>query len=189
MKKNPVIVLALASFIVAGSAVLAADTAAPKAIVVHDKVTLKATVEAIDHTNRTVDLKGPKGNIVSVYVDESVARFDTMKVGDVVTAQYYESVAYEIQAPGTPAAPDSITDSSGKLSGEKPGGGAMVKTVATVTIEEIDLATPAVKVKTQDGAHLSFRVHDKNNLKKVKVGDQVKVTETAALMISVDPAK
>jgi hypothetical protein len=65
----------------------------------------------------------------------------------------------------------------------------MVKTVSTVTIEEIDLATPAVKVKTQDGAHLSFRVHDKNNLKKVKVGDQVKVTETAALMISVDPAK
>jgi hypothetical protein len=173
----------------AGGLTLAADTAAPKSISMHDKVTVKATVEAIDHTNRTVDLKGPKGNITTLYVDESVTRFDKMKVGDVVTAQYYESVVYELQKPGTPAAPDSITDSSGKLAGEKPGGGAMVKAVSTVTIEEIDLATPAVKVKTSDGAHLSFRVHDVNNLKGVKVGDQVKITETAALMIAVDPAK
>jgi hypothetical protein len=188
MKKLPVIVLALASFVMAGSLVLAADTAAPKTISVHDQVTLKATVEAIDHTNRTVDLKGPKGNVVTLEVDPSVTRFDAMKVGDVVTVHYYESVAYEIQKPGTPAAPDTITDSAGKLSGEKPGGGAMVRSVRTVTIEAIDMATPAVTIKTADGQKISLRVREKNHLAQVKVGDKVKVTETAALMISVDPA-
>ena len=38
-------------------AVLAAEVKTPKPIVVKDKVTVKATVEAIDHTNRTVTLK------------------------------------------------------------------------------------------------------------------------------------
>jgi Cu/Ag efflux protein CusF len=189
MKKNPVSMLALASLVIAGSAALAADTAAPKSISVHDKVTIKATVEAIDHSHRIVDLKGPQGNVVSLYVDSSVTRFDKMKVGDVVTAQYYESVVYEVQKPDAPVAPDTITDGSGKLSGEKPGGAIGVTSVSTVTIVEIDPATPAVKVKTSDGAMLSFRVRDRNNLKGVKVGDRVKVTETAALMIAVDPAK
>jgi hypothetical protein len=33
-----------------------------------DKVTLTATVEAIDRTNRTLMLKGPKGNVVYMFV-------------------------------------------------------------------------------------------------------------------------
>jgi hypothetical protein len=164
----------------------AEEMKSPKPIVVKDKVTVKATVEAIDHTNRTVALKGPKGNIVTLTVDEAVTRFNTMKVGDTVTAEYFESVAYEIQKPGTVAAPDTLTAAGTKIPGVKPGGTVTNTSVTTVTITAIDMATPAVTVKTSDGAIMSFRVRHKENLDGVKVGDRVQVTQTAALMIAVD---
>src|SRR6185295_13260501 len=96
----PVAFVCALSLALAGS-VPADETKTPKPVVVKDKMTLKATVEAIDHTNRTVTLKGPKGNLVTLTVDEAVTRFDAMKVGDKVTADYYEQVVYEIQKPGT----------------------------------------------------------------------------------------
>jgi hypothetical protein len=169
--------------------VLAADATAPKPIVLKDKVTLKATVEAIDHTNRTVALRGPKGNLVALEVDPSVTRFDNLKVGDVVTTSYYESVAYDIKKPGTPVGPDKIITQTGKYTGAKPGGGVSATTVSTVTIVAIDTATPAVTIRTSDGAVQSIRVLHPEYLKDVKVGDVVEVTKKAALMISVDAAQ
>ena len=51
-------------------------------------VTVTATIEAIDQTNRIVTLKGPGGNLVDTYVDDSFKRFNELKVGDQVKAQY-----------------------------------------------------------------------------------------------------
>jgi hypothetical protein len=181
--------LAIALVVALSGRALAAETTASKPIVVKDEVTVKATVVAIDHANRTVDLKGPKGNVMTLAVDDAVTRFDAMKVGDQVTAHYFESVAFDIQKPGTPAAPDTITHEGGKFTGAKPGGAVSAKTVTTVTIMAIDKATPAVTVKTSDGATKNFRVRHPEYLDKVKVGDQVQVTQTAALMIAVDAAK
>ena len=183
-----------ASFVVAAVmattvSVLATEPTTPKPIVVKDKLSVKATVEAIDKTNRTVTLKGPKGNLLKLTVDESVGRFDAMKVGDKVAAEYYESVAYEIQKPGATAEPDTITAGAGKLSGEKPGGAVMETTVTTVTIQAIDLETPAVTIRTSDGAIQSVRVRKRKNLEGVKVGDRVQVTQTSALMIAVEAAQ
>jgi hypothetical protein len=168
-----------------GSA-LAADAPAQKPIVVSEKVTVKATVEAIDHTNRVVTLKGPEGNLVELSVDPSVTRFDNLKVGDSVNASYYESVAYDIKKPGTPTAPDTITTQTGKYTGAKPGGGVTDTTVSTVTIVAIDPATPAVTIRTSDGAIQNYRVRNKEYLNDVKVGDVVVVTKKKALMIEVN---
>jgi hypothetical protein len=186
--KLPVAFVCALCLALAGS-VPAEETKTPKPVVVKDKMTLKATVEAIDHTNRTVTLKGPKGNLVTLTVDEAVTRFDAMKVGDKVTADYYEQVVYEIQKPGATAAPDSLTAAAGKTSGAKPGGAVVASTVTTVTIMAIDHETPAVTIRTSDGAIQSFRVRNKKNLEGVKVGDNVQVTETAALMIAVEEPK
>jgi len=164
----------------------AAESATPSPIVLHDKLTVKATVAAIDRVNRTVALRGPEGNVVSLAVDEGVARFDTMKIGDTVTAQYYESVAYEIRKPGIPGAPDAETDGGGKFVGDKPGGVVVRKSVRTVTVEAIDPALPAVTVKTADGTIVAYRVRRPEYLKDVKVGDVVTIRQTAALLIAVD---
>jgi len=167
-----------------GSA-LAADSAAAKPIVVSEKVTVKATVVAIDRAERVVALKGPEGNIVELIVDEAVTRFDNLKVGDTVTADYYESVAYDIKKPGTATAPDTVTTQAGKYTGAKPGGGVTDTIVSTVTVVAIDMATPAVTIRTSDGEIQNHRVRNRENLKDLKVGDVVVVTKKMALMIAV----
>lgn len=188
LKRTLCAVIASGLFVALTGTAWAADTALPKPIVVKDKVTIKATVEAIDVTNRLVTLKGPKGNVVTLSVDEDVTRFDQMKVGDTVTAEYFESVAYEIEAPGA-TTPTGTAVAAAPLAGSKPGGTGVSMTVSTVTILAIDPVTPAVTVKTADGGVMSFRVRQKANLKNVKVGDKVVITQTKALMISVEAPK
>jgi hypothetical protein len=169
--------------------VSADETKKPAPIVVKDMITVTATIEAIDKTNREVILKGPKGNLTTLVVDDAVTRFDSLKVGDKVRADYYESVAYEVQPPGAVVAPDSVTAGGGKITGDKPGGGVVKQTVTTVTVTAIDMETPAVTIRTSDGSIQSFRVRHRENLTKVKVGDKVLVTQTSALMVSVAPAQ
>ena len=43
-------------------------------------------------------------------------------------------------------------------------------------------------ITSQDGKKASFKVEDPKNLQGVKVGDQVEITYTQALAISVAPA-
>jgi hypothetical protein len=186
MKNRCAVVLASLLFLGTAGSVLAADDMAKKPIVVSDKVTVKATVEAIDHTNRVVALKGPEGNVVELAVDPSVKRFDNLKVGDSVTAAYYESVAFDIKKPGTPMGVDKIATQTGKFTGDKPGGGVTDTTVSTVTILAIDPSVPAVTIKTSDGEVRNHRVMYPEYLKDIKVGDVVVVTKTKSLMISVE---
>ena len=54
--------------------------------VVRNEVTLRGTVEAVDHEARTVSIRGEQGNVVTLDVPQSVARFDQVKVGDIITA-------------------------------------------------------------------------------------------------------
>jgi hypothetical protein len=180
----------VASFVfvtLTGSAI-AAETMTPKAIVDGEKVTVTAVVESIDRTSRTVMLKGPEGNLVELTVDPSVTRFDNLKVGDHVTTTYNESVAFNIQKPGTPMQPDSITTQAGKYTGAKPGGGVTDTTVATVTIVKIDKAAPSVTFRTSDGAVKTVTPKHPERLNDIKVGDVVVVTKTKGLMIEVQPA-
>jgi hypothetical protein len=51
-----------------------------------ERRTVKATVEAIEKATRSLTLKGPEGNYVNVTVPEEVKRFDSLKVGDTITA-------------------------------------------------------------------------------------------------------
>jgi Cu/Ag efflux protein CusF len=149
-----------------------------------DSVTITATIEAIDKTAKKVTLKGPKGNYVEVDAG-GVPRFDQLKVGDQVTATYYESVAVHVRRPGDPA---PTAGSTGVTPREgAPGATSARQQTVTVTIEAVDVNAPSVTVKTADGRILSFRVQDPKNLANVKAGDKVDVTYTQALLVKVDP--
>ena len=151
-----------------------------------DSVTMRASVEAIDKTLRSVTLKGPRGNLVTVYADENFKRFDQLKVGDVVTATITVAVAARIRKAGDPEPKES--KESSEVFKEKIGGKAYTESTVTVSIEEIDRTAPSVTVKAPDGRILSFRVKNAGNLKNLKVGDQVDVTVGLGLLLSVEPA-
>jgi hypothetical protein len=150
--------------------------------------TITATIEAIDQTNRIVTLKGPKGNLADVYVDEGNKRFNELKVGDTVKASYYESLAVNVRKPGDPAptagVQEKVTPSAGA-----PGTTVARQVTVTVTVMAIDPSVPSVTVKGPKGNVITTRVMDPKRLEGVKVGDTVDLTYTQALLISVEPAK
>jgi Cu/Ag efflux protein CusF len=151
-------------------------------------VTETAVIQAIDHANRLVTLKGEDGTVETIYAGPDVQRFDALKVGDKVTFRYYESVVYQIQKPGA-TAPAPGTAGVVRSQGAKPGATLSQQLTAVVTVQAIDLKVPSVTIKTGDGNTMSFKVEDKNNLTGVKVGDKVQITYTQALAISVESPK
>ena len=150
-------------------------------------VTITATIEAIDHSARTVTLKGPKGNLATVYAGKDVRRFDELKVGDKVTATYYESLVVNVRKPGDPAPPSGATIARGK--GASPSATIAAQETVSVTIQTVDAKNRSVTVKKPDGGIVSFRVQDAKSLDNVKAGDTVDITYTGALLLEVMPAK
>jgi hypothetical protein len=58
-----------------------------------------AKVEAIDPQKRTVTLRGPQGNAVTLKVDEQVQKLDQVKAGDELVVRHTEAVAIAVQKP------------------------------------------------------------------------------------------
>ena len=153
---------------------------------VTEKVTMTATIEAIDKSARLVMLKGEKGNVVAVQVGEQMKRFNELKVGDKVSATYTESVAVSVRQPGQPAPTSSsaVTTSTGA-----PGATAAAQDTITVTVVSVDKANQSVSVKRKDGSDVSMRVENPKYLEAVKAGDTVDITYTRALLLEVAPVK
>ncbi len=178
----------ICQFAFTATAVMAAATGLvaqmPKPVT--EKVTMTATIEAIDKSARLVMLKGEKGNVVAVQVGEQMKRFNELKVGDKVTATYTESVAVNVRQPGQPAPTSStaVTPSTGT-----PGATAAAQDTITVTVLGVDKANQSVTVKRKDGSEVSMRVENPKYLEAVKAGDTVDITYTRALLLEVAPVK
>ncbi len=73
--------------------------------------------------------------------------------------------------------------------GEKPAGVAISQKTITATVEAIDTKKPSVTLKGPEGNLVTVKVKNPKHLENVKVGDQVVITYTEALAISVHKAK
>ena len=151
--------------------------------------TITATVEAVQASTRTLTLKGPKGNYVDMVVPETVTKFSNIKVGDKISARYYDNIVLQVQQPGAKAI-DSDSTKLTKADSSKPGATVANQRTITATITAIDMSVPSISFSGPNDWKYSSRVEDKKMLAKVKVGDKVDITWTEALMISFDtPAK
>jgi hypothetical protein len=150
--------------------------------------TITATVEAIDSSNRTLTLKGPKGNYVTVAVPSDVSRFNSIKVGDKLTATYYTNLVLSVQRPGDKPK-DSGQAALTSSASNKPGATAAKQRTITAEITAIDMKVPSISFKGPNGWAYSSKVEDKDALSKVKVGDKVDITWTEALLVGFDAPK
>jgi hypothetical protein len=162
---------------------------APKPIHQSETTTVTATVVAIDQANREVVLQSPDGETRTVKVGPEVKRFSAIKVGDTVTARYTESYLVALAAPGSPAPAEDDQPSLTRRAGDKPGGEISNKVMARVTVKSIDTKTPAITVAKSNGETVDLKVEDRDRLSKLKVGDQIDVTYTESLLLTVDPQK
>jgi len=150
--------------------------------------TITATVEAIEPSTRSLTLKGPEGNYVQVAVPKDVTRFDAIKVGDTLTAKYYESLVLRLKPEG-----EKEVDTSGaavtRTANTRPGATAATQRTITATITAIDPKVPSITFSGPNNWKYSSRVEDTKALAKVKVGDRVDITWTEALLVSFIEAK
>jgi hypothetical protein len=149
-----------------------------------------ATVEAIDLENRVVTLKGPKGDLFDVIAGPQVKNLPQVKVGDLVNITYYQSIAVRVFKPGEAPQGGAAAVATEHLAkpGEKPSGIAGANATITATVESISPNKTSVTLKMADGKYKVVKIKEKKNLDNVSVGDEVVITVTETLAVSVKPA-
>jgi hypothetical protein len=104
-----------------------------------------------------------------------------------VVAKYYEALAIELKKPGE-AAPGASVQGATATSrpGETPAGGVAERVTATVTVVSLDKKAGTVTVKGPGGNTETVKARDPKTLEKLKAGDQIELTWTRALVVSLD---
>ena len=153
-----------------------------------EMTTVTAKVEAIEMQSRTLTLKKADGTFTTLIVPASYERFTGIKVGDTVTARYWDNIVFRKLAPGEKSI-DSATAAITPGAGSRPTGTASTQRTITTTITAIDAKIPSITFTGPNKWVYSSTVRDKAVLKTVKVGDQVNITWTEALSISVTAPK
>lgn len=174
-----------------GTAAMAGEHATEEkpAIFASRSVQMTAQVEAINHETREVTLRGPQGNTVSLIVGEEARNLGQVQVGDLVNAEYVQSLSIEVMAgDGSEPGAGGLTAAARAPEGDMPGAVVMDTQVVTASVEEIDLENNTFKLKFPDGAVQQFTARDPENLKRADVGDMVIITTTEALALSVENA-
>jgi hypothetical protein len=149
---------------------------------------ITASVEAIDTAARTVTLKGPRGNVVTLAVGPEVKNFDQVKVGDMVVVRYAEALTLELKKDGKELRQRSEREASdGAQAGERPAGaaGRQIKVIADVTAVDRKKMIVTLRGPKQT---VNLQLRDPEQVKLVKVGDQVEATYQEAVAVSVEPA-
>ncbi len=145
-------------------------------------------VEAIEASTRSVTLKKPDGTFVTTVAGPEVKRFSEIKVGDKITARYYENLIIRLKRPGEP---DVVSQTKGTTPSEQvlPGGTKAKQVTITATIAAIDMNVPSVTFTGPNGWKYTSKVVDKEALGKVKVGDKFDIVWTEAMLVSLEPGK
>ncbi len=196
MKKLMVAMVAGMLALAVGGSALAEESKAEKAPAKKPSgmkertVTATATVQAIDMKTRVVTLKGAAGNVFDVTVGPEARNLPQVKVGDLVTVKYYESLAFKVYKKGEAPMGEGTTEGIVRAKpGEKPGGAAVSQVTVTATVEALDKKKHTATLKGPEGKSVVVKVQDPKNMENVKVGDEVMITYSEALAISVEKAK
>jgi hypothetical protein len=144
-------------------------------------LTLTATISAIDKATRVVTLNGPNGSF-DVQASDQMEGFNSLKIGDQVAATYFEAVVLRAVTPGAPPSasqPTTITTRKDRA----PGGERRREQTFTVTIEEIDMKAPSVRVRGPQGRTRTFVLTDPKQFQNLKAGDSVVLTYYESLLV------
>jgi len=150
---------------------------------------ISAQVVAIDKATRTVTLKGPQGNAVDIVAGDEVKNFDQIKLGDFVVARYAQALTLELKKTKVKAGEPTVTEAAARAKpGERPAGAVGREVTAIADVIGVDAKKKTITLKGPRGNIVTLDVQNPDQFKVVKKGDQVEVTYTEALALSVEPA-
>ena len=146
------------------------------------------TVEAVETSTRTITLRKSDGTLVETVAGPDIKRFDEVKIGDKITASFYDTIILRMHRAGEADVNAKATSTTG--SGQAlPGGTRAKQRTMTVTIASIDPKVPSVTFTGPNGWKYSSKVQDTEALAKVKVGDKLDIVWTEAVLVSVERGK
>lgn len=159
-------------------------------IAVSRSVSMNAVVEAINHDTREVTLRGQGDKTVSFVASEEARNLGQVQVGDIVVAEYIESLNIDVvtvEGASATAAESSVIARSKE--GEMPGVTTIDAVVVTAIVEDINIEANTFKLKDSAGNIREYTARDPENLKKAAVGDSVVITYIQAIALSVKKAE
>ncbi len=147
--------------------------------------TVVATVVAIDPATRTVTLKNKDGRTEELNAGEQVRNFDQLKIGDVVTTEYHEARSLSLRKTSGPRSSKERQILLPAASGAKPGGTIRREVTIVGDVVAIDANGKHITVRGPQGKENVLV--DPEQLKDIRVGDQVEVVRSEGVAISVSP--
>ena len=166
-----------------------ATTTTPGKGTVTNMARLTASVEAIDAAARTITLKGPSGKVVTLTAGPEVKNFAQVKVGDRVVVRYAEALTLELKKGGKELRQRSEREGSvAAQPGERPGAAAGRQITVIADVTAVDRKKMVVTLRGPKRT-VELKLRDPEQIKLIKVGDQVEATYQEAVAVSVEPAK
>jgi len=165
----------------------------PKPVMVSDSVEATATIEAIDQATRMVRLRGADGRSWVVQAGPDVRNFGQIKAGDLVKVRYTEAIAAEVVKPGAGVTSTGATTALQRADvGGLPGATGTVSMKGVVKVAAVDTVNNTVDITASDGTARRIKVADpkaREFIRGLRVGDEVQLTFSEALAVSVEPAR
>jgi len=153
---------------------------------------ISAVIESVDPVTRQVLLRGPQGEMVNVTAGPQVRNLEQLKPGDQVVVSYREALAAELAKPGSSAPQPQVVEKMNRAApGSTPGASMEQMIKARVKVTGVDhkhnrvsFIGPAKIERTVDVTDPNMQ----NFLQTLKVGDEVDLTYTEAIAVSVEKA-
>lgn len=179
--------LLAAALLIPGLAPAAHHEAAEGGVMMGEKLTLRGKVISIDKKNRSVVVEGEQGRQIEISAPEDSPNFDQIKVGDPVVATYVEAIALAIQpVEGAEPGASAVAAVSTAPPGATPSAAIAERIQLRAVVNSVDTKERTVTLDVPEGGQRTLKVGESIDLAKVKKGEQVSVTFTRALAISID---
>jgi hypothetical protein len=182
-------ILALAAGLAAPA--LAEEKPTPSQMTIGDLVTITGEVVALDPAARNVTLRGPLGGEITGRVSADAKNLGQVKVGDMVTIAYYQSVAFSATKKGEPNPLFTGGEAATAEPGKRPEGYVSTQVKKTVTVVSVDPDTRSIVFQGENGTLFPVEVKRPEfaqKLQGLRAGDQLDVIVSEALIAEVTPA-
>lgn len=152
------------------------------------EVVLHGKIVGVDRSKKLVTIAGPEGHKVQLKI-ENPYNLNAAKVGDPVTAHFYEIVTIRKKKPGETVPAASLKEGIVSAEpGQTPGGAIGQQLELLVKVVSIDKANDTVTIEGPDGNTETVKARDPRNLNRIKPGDELVVKLTRAVAISIKKA-
>jgi Cu/Ag efflux protein CusF len=163
-----------------------AASTAPGTGTVKEIIRATGVVQAIDLEKRHVTIKDAHDRVHVFGIGPEARNLDKLKVGDRVNVRYAQALTLTLMKGGD----DIRSRVESPPTGERTAGGGVVGQKVEVTANVVAVNKKAHMITLQGTEYeVDLHVYDPEQLKMIKVGDQVHAVYTEAVALSIEPAK